>query len=204
MRTLLRRYRRLGQRGQSLVEFTMIVPIILMMALTIAEFGVAFGTNMTMIEATRSGARVGAILVDGADSLGCPGYVGAANVDPQIVAAVQRTIESPNSGIALANVDWIHIYQADANGNPVAGTINEWKVSSSPGGGPLVCGVHLDFSPGPVNWPASGRASVLPANSIGVSVQYRYKLFTPLSALTGLFGLSQITMVDSTAMDFEP
>ena len=47
MRTLLRRYRRLGQRGQSLVEFTMIVPIILMMALTIAEFGVAFGTNMT-------------------------------------------------------------------------------------------------------------------------------------------------------------
>ena len=182
----------------------MVVPIILTMALTIAEFGVAFGTNMTMIEATRSGARVGAILVDGTDSLGCPGYVGATNVDPQIVAAVQRTIESPNSGIAIANVDWIHIYQADVNGNPVAGTINEWKVASTSGGGPLVCGVHLDFIASPVNWPASGRTNVLPANSIGVSVQYRYKMFTPLASLTGLFGLSTITMVDSTVMAFEP
>jgi hypothetical protein len=178
----------------------MVVPIILTMALTIAEFGVAFGTNMTMIEATRSGARVGAILVDGSQSLGCPGYPGAANVDYQIVAAVQRTIESPNSGIAIANVDWIHIYRADENGNPVAGTINEWKL----GGGPSVCGVTLDFKQGTVNWPASDRDNVLPANSIGVSVQYKYKMFTPLASLTGLFGLSTITMVDSTVMALEP
>jgi hypothetical protein len=37
-----------------------------------------------------------------------------------------------------------------------------------------------------------------------VSIQYKYKLFTPLSAITGLVGLNTITMVDSTVMDLEP
>jgi len=183
----------------------MVIPIILTMALSIAEFGVAFGSNMTMIEATREGARVGAILVNGSGSLGCTGYSGSASVDPQIVAAVQRVIESPGSGISLSFVDWVHIYQADANGNPVAGTINEWKVATTAGSGPLVCGVHLDFTPNAsIPWPASARTNVLPATSIGVSLQYRYQLFTPISALTGLFGVHQITMVDSTTMAFEP
>lgn len=199
-----RLFGRARQRGQSLVEFTMILPIVLTMTMSIAEFGVAFGTNMSMEEATREGARVGAVLVNGASSFGCPGYTGAANVDPQIVAAVQRAIESPGSGISLAHVDWIHIYKADANGNPVAGTINEWTVAPTLGTGPTVCGVHLDFVQGMVGWPAAGRTSTLPATSIGVSVKYEYQLFTPLSALTGLFGVHTITMVDSTSMALEP
>ena len=85
-------------RGQSLVEFTLVVPVIMMMALTIAEFGVAFGTNMTLIEATREGARVGAVLSNGSGNNGLPGCTGAANVDPQIILAVQRVVESPGSG----------------------------------------------------------------------------------------------------------
>ena len=181
----------------------MIIPIVLTMALSIAEFGVAFGTNMTMIEATREGARVGAILVNGSSSFGCTGYPGWTNVDPQIVAAVQRAIESPGSGIKLSNVDWIKIWQSDADGNPVPTTVNKWT-PTTPSGGPLVCGVHLDFLQGPVNWDASLRANVLPVQAIGVSIQYRYQMFTPLAALTGLLGLNTITMVDSTVMDFEP
>jgi hypothetical protein len=191
------------QRGQSMVEFTMVLPVILTLTLAIAEFGVAFGTNMTMIEATREGSRVGAILVDGSNSFGCPGYPGSANVDPQIVAAVQRAIESPGSGIKLSSVDFIEIFQADAAGNPVAGKINTWTPTSL-GGGPLVCGVHLDFIQGTVGWNASVRANTLPVQAIGVRIQYRYRLFTPLAAVTGLFGLNQITMVDTTSMDFEP
>jgi hypothetical protein len=200
-----RRNGRNRSRGQSLVEFTMIIPIIMTMALTIAEFGVAFGTNMSMEEATREGARVGAVLVNGSNSFGCPGYTGAANVDPQIIAAVQRAIESPGSGISLAHVDWIHIYKADATGAPVAGTITTWTVAPTLGTGPTVCGVQLDFVQGTVgSWPAASRNSTLPVSSIGVAIQYEYQLFTPLSALTGLFGVHQITMTDSTAMALEP
>jgi Flp pilus assembly protein TadG len=201
----MRFFRRRGQRGQSLVEFTMVIPIIMTMALTIAEFGVAFGTNMSLIEATREGARVGAVLVNGSNSFGCPGSPGAANVDPQIVASVQRVIESPGSGVTLANVDWVRIYKADATGNPIAGTTNEWRLKLSTDSATAVCGVNLDFVPSSTgSWTAASRNSTLPVSSIGVSIEYRYRLFTPLSALTGLIGLNTITMVDSTTMALEP
>jgi hypothetical protein len=187
------------QRGQSLVEFALIVPLIMTMALAIAEFGMAFGTNMTMIQATREGARVGAILVAGNSPLVCPGVTGAAEVDPQIILAVQRVVESPGSGITLANIDWIHIYKSNASGGEVL--TNVW----TPGNG-SACGgtIHLDFTQGSIAWPAAARSNTLPVESIGVSIQYRYRLFTPLSSLTGLFGVSQITMVDSTVMALEP
>jgi hypothetical protein len=186
------------QRAQALVEFALIVPIIMMMALSIAEFGVAYGTNMTLIEATREGARVGAVLRDGSTSFGCPGYPGAANVDPQIILAVQRVVESPGSGITLANIDSVIIYKSNGSGGPVAS--NQWAV----GNGPTVCGAHLDFAPGGVGWAASTRSAVLPSDSLGVMIRYRYRLFTPLSSLAGLFGAGTITMVDSTVFDLEP
>jgi hypothetical protein len=196
----MRAFARRHQRGQSLVEFTLILPIILGMAFSIAEFGVAYGTNMTLIEATREGARVGAVLGNGANSLGCTGATGAASVDPQVILAVERAIESPGSGITLAKVDWIDIYKANASGGEAA--YNRW--TPSPGSGPAICGVTLDFTQGAVNWAASTRTSVLPSDSLGVLIQYHYTLFTPLSAVTGLFGTRDITMVDSTVMDLEP
>jgi hypothetical protein len=204
----MRLFRRRGNRGsraQSLVEFTMIIPILMTLTLTIAEFGVAFGTNMTMVEATREGARVGAVLVNGASSFGCTGFTGSTNVDPQIIAAVQRAIESPGSGITLANVDWIHIYEVDKNGNVVANTTNEWKVKKSTDATTAVCGVNLDFAaPTTAPWPASSRNSTLPVASIGVAIQYEYQPFTPLFAIADLVGIHQITMVDSTVMALEP
>lgn len=190
--------KRSRERGQSVVEFALVIPILLTMVLGIAEFGVAFGTNMTLISATREGARVGAALGNGSASIGCPGATGSASVDPQIIAAVQRVIESPGSGINKANVDWIHIFQSDASGGEVK--YNEWKLGS----GGTICGVALDFKQGSVGWSADLRSSTLPVVSIGVRIQYRYTLYTPLSAITGLFGTGQITMVDSTVMAIEP
>lgn len=194
--------RRHWQRGQSLVEFTLIVPLILTMTLTIAEFGVAFGTNMSLIEATREGARVGAVLSNGSNSYGCPGYTGAANVDPQIIAAVQRALESPGSGISLSRIDYVHIYKSNSGGGELA--TNVWVPAASVGAGPLVCGVHLDFVPSSTGWPASIRSSVLPPDSIGVSIRYRYQLFTPLFVIAGLAGIKEMVMTDSTVMALEP
>jgi hypothetical protein len=181
----------------------MIIPILMTMSLSVAEFGVAYGTNMSMIEATREGARVGAVLVDGSRSLGLPSCpTGASTVDPQIVLAVQRAIESPGSGITLANVDWIKIYEVDTSTNlPVSAHVNQWTYTGSTS---TYCGLTLDFIQGTVNWDPSSRSSTLPVSAIGVSIQYRYQLFTPLSALTGLFGVHQITMDDATVMDLEP
>jgi hypothetical protein len=179
----------------------MIIPILMTLVLGIAEFGVAIGTNMTLIEATREAARVGAVLVSGANSFGCVGATGSLSVDPQIVAAVQRVVESPGSGINKANVTSITIYKADTNGDDTLGLHNVWAPGS---GQPPICGVALDFKPSTTTWDASLRTNTLPAGSIGVKIVYNYKFFTPLASLTGLFGASQITMVDQTVMAFEP
>jgi hypothetical protein len=185
------------QKAQSLVEFSLILPIIMTMTLSIAEFGMAYGTNMTMIEATREGARVGAVLVNGSNSLGMTGITGAACVDAQIILAVQRVVQSPGSGITLANIDNIHIFKANASGGEALA--NVWTVGAS-----TRCTLSLAFTEGSVGWNATARNATLPVDAIGVSIQYRYRLFTPLSAITGLFGLNTITMRDSTVMDLEP
>ena len=188
------------QRGQSLVEFTMVVPIVLMLVLSIAEFGVAYGTNMSLVEATREGARVGAILGNGSDSLGCAS-AGSGNVDPQIMLAVQRVVESPGSGITLANVNWVYIYKSDGTGGPT--TYDKYTVSVGNGG--TICGATLDFVlQGTAGWAASTRSAASPADSLGVMINYSYKMFTPMAAVAGWVGMSTMTMVDSTVMDIEP
>lgn len=54
-----------GERGQSLVEFTMVVPIFLILVFGIVDFGMGFHAWITTTNAAREGARIGAV---GADS----------------------------------------------------------------------------------------------------------------------------------------
>ncbi|MGE5589961.1 MAG: TadE/TadG family type IV pilus assembly protein [Bacillota bacterium] len=53
-------WRRLGrdQRGQSVVEFALVVPILLLLVLGIMEFGRAYSTNLSLQNAVREGARL--------------------------------------------------------------------------------------------------------------------------------------------------
>lgn len=185
-----RRSWRERQRGQALVEFTMILPVILVLVLSMAEFGLAIGNNMSLELATREGARVGASL--------CNGGASPATVDPQIIASVERALRSPGSGIDITKVDYIHIYLANSSGNETS--YNEWL----PGSGPVVDGVQLHFYQSSVGWPAASRSSALPAPSLGVSIKYHYRLITPLAVFTGMFGLNEIQMTDRTVMALEP
>jgi hypothetical protein len=143
---------------------------------------------------------VGAVLGNGSKSLGCTGATGSASVDPQVILAVERAVESPGSGITLAKIDWVDIYKSNASGGEAL--YNRW--TPAPAGGPTICGVKLDFVQGAVNWDASTRVATVPSDSLGVLIQYHYTLFTPISVVTGLFGTHDITMVDSTVMDLEP
>ncbi len=46
-----------GERGQTLVEFTIILPILLLLILGIIQFGVVFNNYITLTDAVRAGAR---------------------------------------------------------------------------------------------------------------------------------------------------
>ncbi len=56
----LRTFRR-GRRGQSLVEFAMVLPILLILIFGIIEFGMGLRSYISLTNATREGARFAAV-----------------------------------------------------------------------------------------------------------------------------------------------
>jgi len=64
MSVILRRITRRrgkGEGGQSLVEFTLVLPIFLLVLFAIIDFGMAFNAWITVTNSAREGARVGAV-----------------------------------------------------------------------------------------------------------------------------------------------
>ncbi|MCH8921013.1 MAG: pilus assembly protein, partial [Chloroflexi bacterium] len=51
--------RRNGEKGQSLVEFAMVIPIFLILVFAIVDFGMGFHAWITVTNAAREGARIG-------------------------------------------------------------------------------------------------------------------------------------------------
>ena len=57
----LRRARKEGERGQSLVEFALVLPVFLLLLFAIVDFGMGFNAWITVTNSAREGARVGAV-----------------------------------------------------------------------------------------------------------------------------------------------
>lgn len=195
-------------RGQSLVEFAVILPVFALILLGMLEMGLAFSHHLTIEYATREGSRTGSALANGG-ATNCVGGVDAAQIDQQIVAAVQRVLKSPGSPISLAAVTEIRLYRSDASGNQVGGQANVWN--PTPGAGPDIdpgVGVdRLDFSQRTVGWPVCSRLSGPAYDSIGVRIRYSYRFQTPLGGLASLFSnrpQTLLTLDDKTVMALNP
>jgi len=185
-----------GRRGQSLVEYAATVPVFLLILLGLLEFGFAFSHHLTMEYASREGARVGSALANGTDAFPC------ANVDDQVIAAVQRVLVAAGSQIDLDQINEIRIYQANnADGNE-GSAANIWRR----GNGPTIPGESqpLKFARASGNWSACSRLNGANPDSIGVSVSYTYKFVTPLASLMRLVGAGQLAMNDRTVMALNP
>jgi hypothetical protein len=194
------------EAGQGVVEFAYLVPLFLLLLMSLLEFGIAFNHALTLSYATREGARTGAALVNGGGPLGCAAgkSPNAATVDPQIVAAVQRVLRSTGSPLKLSDIGQIRIYKSNSSGNE-AGPVNVWTYT--PGSGPLVDGARLDFSQASASWQACSRLNTDPPESVGISLTYTYRLFTPLGNVMGFFGgghAPTIGMTDRTIMNLNP
>jgi len=181
-----------------MVEFAIIVPVFLLLLMGMLEFGFVFTHNLSLEYATREGARVASSLSDGGSSATA---ATCTTIDQAIINAVTKVLKSPGSPILgyPNSVAWIKIWQADASGNPVAGTINTWdnKMDGS-----------LTFTPpGSPVWTCLSRNSIPPSDSIGVSLQYTYTMVTPLGAIEKFFGPAgpaTLLMTDKTVMSLNP
>jgi hypothetical protein len=135
---------------------------------------------------------------NGGGQLGCASgqSPNAANVDPQIIAAVERSLTANGALINLADVSQIRIFKATATGAETAGSVNVWSYSLN--GGPIIDGQALDFAVSSSTWNACSRVNTLPSDSIGVAVRYTYRARTPLRYIFP--GLATININDSTVM----
>ena len=195
---MTRHHRRDGERGQAIIEFGVIVPVFTMLLLGLLEFGMLFTHHITLEYATREGARTAASLGNGdGDAATC------ATIDPQIVAAVQRVLESHGSPVALSAISQISIFRADPDGAPMTGTLNTWTYTGAQTG-PTVDGQKLAFTQQTQAWAPCTRITSPNAQSIGVSLEYRYRLMTPLSALGAATGTNGLPMSDATIMALNP
>jgi hypothetical protein len=189
------------------VEFALLVPVFMLLLLGMLEFGFVFDHTLTLQYASREGARVGSALANGGGPLGCGTgqSPNAADVDPLIIAAVTRVLTSPGSRVDVAEIPTIRIYRADANGNQIGSQVNTWTYT--PGGGPSVDGQQLDYTATGTGWSACSRSNALPADSIGIALDYTYQMQTGLGGVLGFFGgtgWASIPVSDRTVMSLNP
>jgi hypothetical protein len=202
------RSRRNRTCGQSLVEFSVLVPAFMLLLFGMLEFGFVFTHNLTLEYATREGARTGAALADGNQNASV-----CSTIDAQIVAAVERVLTSPGSPIDEPSVTSINIWKSTlaTSGSPgtptSSGETSTWVYGS--GGAPTVDGFQLHYHETTAStWTPCTRNNGANPESIGVSLTYNYSMVTPLSAIARFFGggasTGIISMNDRTIMALNP
>jgi hypothetical protein len=201
------------QAGQGLVEFAALVPVFLLILLGTLEFGFAFNHNITLETATREGARAGAAMADGTQiDTTCGGTtITPANVDPLVIAAVQRVLKSPGSMVDMGQITDLQIYKVSTNGS-VIGPANVWRYRPGNAGNPAVpCQSpleRLDFYEFSHGWDAATRLNDATPDSIGVSITYTYQFRSALGSILRFIGggttWSSVRMTDKTVMALQP
>ena len=188
-----------GDDGQSLVEFALVVPpILIVLVFGLIELATLLSDAMTISSAAREGARVGGALVNGGGTLGCSAgqSPNAATVDTQIVAAVERVLTGSGTRITVSDVSQVRIWKSTAAGAETAGQINVWTYLA--GSGPVIDGRALDFKQTSQPWLPCSRTYVSPVDSVGVTVVYVYRAQTPLRFFVPYF--NNLTISDRVVM----
>ncbi len=171
------RWRR--QRGQSLVEFALVAPLLLLVIFGILEFCFLYQSIDTADFAAREGARVGAVLG--------PSDSGA---DSKILQAIQ-TATSSGVGLLFSQIQTIEIFKSDENGTvppPLASCTQVANEDVYDGQG--------NQCPGTLGWPPSARIATFNASDyLGVRITFAYNWVTSfVSAAGGQFQLSSVSI----------
>jgi hypothetical protein len=145
------------ERGVTLVEGAIILPVLVLIILSIMELGLAFKDFLTTDFAAKEGARVGAL----------------AGNDPEADCNIVQSIVAGYTGTDIAKLDSIDISQVDSNGN--LGLTNTWTFA---GDDPTDCS---DWNV-TEQWPSIGRDVALGPSAqldiLGVTIDTRHDWVT--------------------------
>ncbi len=176
--------RRLRERGASLVEVGLILPVLILLAIGLSEIGFLVVDYLTVTNAAREGARTGAAAADFDN--------GTVDADDLILEA----IEEAACNLRFGDLESVRIFKADGGGQPVVGSINEYSPTGS-----LHCNSPLNAlgCDNACPWAASGRDRVPPTmDYLGVEISFSH------SSVTGLFPFPTVDWQEVAVMQIEP
>jgi Flp pilus assembly protein TadG len=122
-----------SERGQSLVEFALTLPMLLVVMLMVTEFGRALFQYNILAQATREGARVGVVSAEDAVPVDGPArmteLLNAAGIDPLDLSELSCTVaDSAGTKVVVATAEMPFHW------------ILEGGMPTNPGGAPVVPG----------------------------------------------------------------
>ena len=188
-----------AEAAQATVELALAFAIVLLpLAMGFIEMGFLMSQALNLNAAVREGARMAGAQSNGGGPLGCgtgqsPNWT---NVDPQVIAAIERALTANGSLINLADVTQIRIAKATSTGAETSGYVNVWVYSLN--GGPTIDGQALDFVEQSRQWDACSRLNTLPSDSARIQVRYTYRARTPFRYFFS--GLATINLTDEAVM----
>lgn len=181
--------RRLGFRrdgGATLVEASLVFPILILIVMGTLEIGLAFKDYLTVSYLSREGARLGALAGD----------------DPEADCAILRGIGELATNTDLARISQVQIYKADEG----TGNQGATNVATYNGGDATQCNYPTQpgdgWTFGAIGWPATSRQATVgsnPLDIIGVRIVLNRSWVTGFPPFRGSF-----TVDESTITRLEP
>lgn len=177
------RTKRRSEDGASLVEVSIVLPVLLLVAIGLAEIGFLVIDYITVTNAARSGARTGASLT----------------TDPGTDDAILDVVEEDLCNLRYGEVVVVRIFKANADGS-MSASQNNYTPS-----GALNCDAigHVfscDALEGGCNWSEASRNNTPPANfdQLGVRIEFDHEY------VTGFLPLPDVDFVETAIMQLEP
>jgi hypothetical protein len=186
-------FRRREDRGQALIEFALLLPLLLLLVVGIAEFSFVWNSRNTVLFASRDGSMLAA---EGGGVLG---------TDCLVLDRIERDIVSPARTIQLQQVT---IYWSDRNGDQIGSSANVYVRAGSmtciTGRSPF--SVPYTLSGG--GYPETSRCDVLAGcggshtgvDTIGVRITYQHYWLTSFLRIGG----PAVSFSEATATRVEP
>jgi Flp pilus assembly protein TadG len=118
---MTKRYNITSERGQTMTEFAIVLPILVVLLFGIIQFGIAFNNYVTLTDAARAGARKAAVSRESGDPAGdCKAAVLAAadNLDQSVLSPRVQCVSSWSAGSDV-EVDASYPYNISLFGLPV-------------------------------------------------------------------------------------
>jgi Flp pilus assembly protein TadG len=176
--------RRSSDKGASLVEASILIPVLILLAVGLSEIGFLVVDYLTVSNSAREGARTGAAAANFNQ--------GGVDADDLILAAVEESA----CNLRFGDLEEVRIFKADADGNPISGSVNVYSPTAA-----LACGnstTNLGCDNG-CPWTAASRDRVPPTfDDLGVEVTFSH------TDVTGFFPFPTVNWSETAVMQIEP